>query len=71
MLRVHGPDVFVDVPGGRSQGVLPLMQFPDGPPARGPRSMSTSRAIDKANGLLLLSRKGAAVRPTGPASPSA
>ena len=35
VIQVHGPDVFVDVPGGRSQGVLPLMQFPDGPPAPG------------------------------------
>src|SRR5437899_10078692 len=23
VLAIHGPDVFVDVPGGRSQGVLP------------------------------------------------
>src|SRR6202023_826076 len=35
VISVHGADVFVDVPGGRSQGVLPLMQFPDGPPAPG------------------------------------
>ena len=33
VISIHGPDVFVDVPGGRSQGVLPLAQFPDGPPA--------------------------------------
>ena len=33
VLSVHGADVFVDVPGGRSQGALPLQQFPDGPPA--------------------------------------
>src|SRR5262245_8069843 len=35
VLSVHGADVFVDVPGGRSQGVLPMTQFPDGPPKVG------------------------------------
>ncbi len=30
VLIVHGQDVFVEVPGGRSQGVLPILQFPDG-----------------------------------------
>src|SRR5262245_29527960 len=33
VLAVHGADVFVDVPGGRGQGVMPLTQFPEGPPA--------------------------------------
>src|SRR5438045_614542 len=28
VLSVRGPDVFVDVPGERSQGVLPVAQFP-------------------------------------------
>ena len=27
--------ISVDVPGGRSQGVLPMTQFPDGPPELG------------------------------------
>ena len=27
VVSIHGKDVFVEVPGGRSQGVLPLMQF--------------------------------------------
>src|SRR5437879_10748482 len=35
VIAVHGPDVFIDVPGGRSQGVLPLLQFPEGAPAIG------------------------------------
>src|SRR5260370_423767 len=26
VLRIHGQDVFVEVPGGRSQGVLPMEQ---------------------------------------------
>jgi ribosomal protein S1 len=59
--RIHGPDVFVDVPGGRSQGVLPLLQFPDGPPALGTEVEVSIEGYDSRNGLLLLSRKGVAV----------
>ncbi len=56
---VHGQDVFVDVPGGRSQGVLPLEQFTEGPPKPGDEvEFSIERAQD---GLLILSRKGAAI----------
>ncbi|HEV3260913.1 MAG TPA: S1 RNA-binding domain-containing protein [Gemmataceae bacterium] len=61
VISVHGADVFVDVPGGRSQGVLPLMQFPDGPPAPGTEVEVHIEGYDPANGLLLLSRQGAAV----------
>src|SRR5438093_10655876 len=32
IMAIHGPDVFVDLPGGRSQGVLPMTHFPAGPP---------------------------------------
>src|SRR5207302_10000018 len=60
VVSVHNTDVFVDVPGGRSQGVLPLMQFPDGPPAPGTEVEVTIEGYDGANGLLLLSRKGQA-----------
>lgn len=59
--RVHGQDVFVDVPGGRAQGVLPLMQFPEGPPQPGTEIEVHIDGFDRANGLILLSRKGAAV----------
>src|SRR5262249_61032739 len=59
VLRVHGPDVFVEVPGGRSQGVLPLVQFPEGPPAVGTEVEVTIEGYDAANGLTLLTRKGA------------
>src|SRR6516165_9851456 len=48
-------------PGGRSQGVLPLVQFPEGPPAVGTEVMIHIERYDEANGLLLLSRQGAAV----------
>jgi small subunit ribosomal protein S1 len=61
VLAVHGGDVFVHVPGGRSQGVLPLVQFPEGPPAVGTEVMIHIERYDEANGLLLLSRQGAAV----------
>jgi small subunit ribosomal protein S1 len=62
VLRVHGADVFCDVPGGRSGGVLPMTQFPDGPPAPGTEVEVTIEGYDAANGLLVLSRKGAAVQ---------
>ncbi len=60
VLSIHDANVFVDVPGGRSQGVLPLLQFPDGPPAPGTEVEVTIERYDGANGLLLLSRKGQA-----------
>ncbi len=60
VLRVHGPDVFVDLPGGRSQGVLPLMQFPDGPPAPGTEVEISIERYDNSEGLLILTRHGAA-----------
>jgi small subunit ribosomal protein S1 len=61
VMSVHGPDVFIDIPGGRAQGVLPLLQFPEGPPAPGTEVEVHIEGYDNANGLLLLSRKGAAV----------
>jgi small subunit ribosomal protein S1 len=61
VMAVHGPDVFLDVPGGRSQGVLPLLQFPEGAPAIGTEVDVGIEGYDQANGLLLLSRKGAAM----------
>lgn len=61
VFRIHGQDVFIDLPGGRTQGVLPLAQFPDGPPALGTEIEVTIEGFDSGNGVLLLSRKGAAV----------
>ena len=57
ILRIHGQDVFVDVPGGRSQGVLPMEQFTEGPPKIGDEVEITIEGAEA--GLLLLSRKGA------------
>jgi len=62
VLSVRGQDVFIDVPGGRTQGVLAILQFPDGPPAPGTEVDVTIEGYDQANGLLLLSRKGAAMQ---------
>src|SRR5262245_17188806 len=61
VLSVRSPDVFLDLPGGRSQGVLPLLQFPEGPPAPGTEVDVEIEGYDHANGLLILTRKGAAV----------
>jgi small subunit ribosomal protein S1 len=61
VFRIHGPDVFVELPGGRTQGLLPMMQFPDGPPEIGSEVDVHIEGFDNANGLLILSRQGAAV----------
>ena len=60
-MAVHGSDVFLDVPGGRSQGVLSLIQFPEGVPAIGSEVDVHIEGYDAQNGLLILSRLGAAV----------
>jgi small subunit ribosomal protein S1 len=62
IIRIHGPDIFCDVPGGRSGGVLSAAQFPEGPPAVGTEVEVTIEGYDADNGLLVLSRKGAAVQ---------
>jgi small subunit ribosomal protein S1 len=61
VVAIHGPDVFIDVPGGRSQGVLPITQFEGEVPAIGSEVEIQIEGYDHANGLLLLTRKGAAV----------
>jgi small subunit ribosomal protein S1 len=61
IVSVHGSDVFVEVAGGRSPGILPMEQFPDGPPKVGDAVDVTIEGYDRANGLLILTRQGAAV----------
>jgi len=61
VLSIHGQDVFVEVPGGRSQGILALEQFPDGRPKPGDMVDISIEGYDAANGNLILSRRGAAV----------
>ncbi|MFQ3592349.1 MAG: S1 RNA-binding domain-containing protein, partial [Gemmataceae bacterium] len=60
VLSVRGKDVFVDV-GGRTQGVLPLNQFPEGVPAPGTEVEVSIEGFDP-DGLLLLRRGGQAVQ---------
>ncbi|HEV2946551.1 MAG TPA: S1 RNA-binding domain-containing protein [Gemmataceae bacterium] len=60
VLAIRGGDVFVDVPGGRSQGVLSASQFPEGPPAVGTEVAFHIEGYDSENGLLLLALQGAA-----------
>ncbi len=58
IISIHGQDVFVEVPGGRSQGILPLLQFTEGPPKIGDEVEVTIEGSTE--GSLILSRKGAA-----------
>jgi small subunit ribosomal protein S1 len=58
IVSVHGNDVFVEVPGGRSQGVLPLQQFEGRKPAIGEAVEFDIDHYDAANGLLILTREG-------------
>jgi small subunit ribosomal protein S1 len=59
VIQVRGPDVFVSIPGGRSDGVLPVQQFPDGPPAIGTEVEVDIEGYDPQSGVLILTRKGA------------
>jgi small subunit ribosomal protein S1 len=61
VVAVRGSDIFVDVPGERNQGLLPLQQFPEDPPAVGTVVDVQVEGFDHENGLLLVSRKGAVV----------
>jgi ribosomal protein S1 len=61
VISVHGPDVFIEIPGGRGQGVLTMEQFPDGPPKIGAEVEISIEGYDPQNGLLILSRHGSAV----------
>jgi small subunit ribosomal protein S1 len=61
VIAIHGGDVFIEVPGGRSEGFLPIEQFPDAPPKIGDTVDVSIEGYDRANGLLILTRLGAAV----------
>jgi small subunit ribosomal protein S1 len=60
IVGIHGKDVFVDVPGGRSQGMLPLQQFEGKTPKLGDVVEFDIEGYDAANGLLKLTMEGAA-----------
>lgn len=59
VVSIHGQDVFIDVPGGRSQGFMPLLQF-DKPPQIGDEVEFNVEGYDGANGVLKLTREGSA-----------
>jgi small subunit ribosomal protein S1 len=58
IVAIEKDDVFVDL-GGKSQGIVPAMQF-DEPPVIGQEMEFSIDRYDAAEGLLILSRKGAA-----------
>lgn len=59
VVGIHGKDVFIEVPGGRSQGVLPLQQFEGRIPAIGEEVEFDIERYDPGDGLLMLTREGA------------
>ena len=61
VIAIHAPDVFIEIPGGRSQGVLTMEHFPDGAPKIGAEVEISIEGYDPTNGLLILSLKGEAV----------
>lgn len=60
IVGVHGKDVFVEVPGGRSQGVLPIQQFEGQTPKIGDEVEFDIERYDPGDGLLILTREGSA-----------
>jgi small subunit ribosomal protein S1 len=59
VLSVHGESIFVDI-GGKSQGVISVLQFPEGPPAAGSDIDVLIDHYVPAEGLLVLRLPGAA-----------
>ncbi len=65
IIRISGDDVFVELPGvgGKNQGVVPVTQF-ERPPRLGSIMEFVVQSVDEAQGLMHLSREGAASRAT-------
>ena len=64
VVAIDGDDIFVDM-GGRSEGLLPAVQYADEPlPEVGSTVEVTIEGYDEANGLLVLSREGAMLAAT-------
>lgn len=60
VISIHGGDIFIEIPGGRSQGVLSITQFTEDPPKVGDAIEVDYQGYDSANGLMKFSRVGAA-----------
>jgi small subunit ribosomal protein S1 len=62
VVAVRGQDVYLEMPGARSQGVIPVQQFPDAkPPDVGAEIDVNIEGFDRDNGLLIFSLRGATV----------
>ncbi len=61
VISIRMPDIFVEIPGGRGQGVLTAEHFPEGLPKIGDEVDISIEGYDSTNGLLILTRRGAAV----------
>ncbi len=61
VFRINNGDVFVEIPGGRTQGLLTSDQFPEGLPEIGAEVDIKIERFDGANGILILTRAGQAV----------
>jgi small subunit ribosomal protein S1 len=61
VVAIRGNDVFLDL-GAKSEGLVPLSQFDDKPPAVGDLIEVVFDRFDREEGLLLMSVKGAAVQ---------
>ncbi len=60
VVSIRNNDVFIEVPGGRGQGVMPLEQFEGSPPQVGDTVEFAIERYDGANGLVVLTKAGAA-----------
>lgn len=60
VVGISGNDIFVDIPGNRTQGLIPKIQFEGNPPKVGDVIEFVYERFDAANGLCLLNREGAA-----------
>jgi small subunit ribosomal protein S1 len=58
IISIGKDDVFVDL-GGKSQGIVPIIQFDDVEPVVGAEMEFTVERYDEREGLLVLTRKGA------------
>ncbi len=60
VVSIRGRDVFIDVPGGRSQGLLSLDELDGKVPAIGEELEFSIEGYNSSDGLLILTREGAA-----------
>ncbi len=64
VVSIHGKDVFIEIPGGRSEGMISLDEFEGKRPNVGDEIEFMVDHYDSANGLLVLTKEGAAKQVT-------